>query len=179
MDREEILREALRLKGNILEMLGVPIEARWCYEAIWEIKPDDVRTLIDIGDTYNFSEDSDDFDTALTFYNRAIDVLNKGHFSESLEEELEDAYFCKVTGLRDAGREEQARACLEAARQRFPTSERFQDFPLQLPSVQEDNADENYDSRKRLTIGRRRSLPPRTGLSRCPAEPPLPSPAAP
>lgn len=90
--------EALRLKGNILEMLGAPMEARWCYEAIGEVKPDDVRTLIDIGDTFNFSEDSDDIDTALAFYDRAIDWLNKGHFSESLEEEWRMLTFVRLWG---------------------------------------------------------------------------------
>ena len=65
--------EALSLKGTILEVLDTYTDARRCYEKILDINPMNARALIDVGDTYELT---DDLETALSFYDRAIDILN-------------------------------------------------------------------------------------------------------
>src|SRR3989442_5980537 len=101
--------EALSLKGNISEMLDSHIEARQCYEEILANSPTHVKAIIDLADTYT---STGDLELAMPLYDRAIDLLNRGFFVESLEEELEDAYWSKLLALRDGGELQRARECL-------------------------------------------------------------------
>lgn len=114
--------EAMSLKGAHLEFMGAFLEARWCYEAVLDLEPENARALVDIGDTYDAT---DDLESALTFYDRVIQASKPGS-----EEGLEDAYVRKCLALRRAGRIDEARQCLEMARRKLPGSEKFKDFRL-------------------------------------------------
>jgi tetratricopeptide (TPR) repeat protein len=101
-DRKDI--DALRLKGNILDLMGSdPIQdvtetsgamdnfekARECYEEILRIDPQNTLALIDMGDYW---EQMGDYEIALKFYDKAIELLKKGHFYISYEDEMEEAF---------------------------------------------------------------------------------------
>ena len=121
--------EALSLKGTILEVLDTYTDARRCYEKILDINPMNARALIDVGDTYELT---DDLETALSFYDRAIDILNDLLPTDSGNEDLEQAVCNKARILRDIGRAADAAACLNSALIRLSGSRRIREFLKQF-----------------------------------------------
>ena len=71
--------------------------------------------LIDIGD-YWFERNC--FAKAIEFYDKAIHLLDQGHFSDSYDEELELAYKGKIMSLVELGDLNTAEMCRNEAKQR-------------------------------------------------------------
>lgn len=107
---DELLHQAptdiitLRMKGNLLELRALDfaqyqarkllrsrdyVNARKCYEEILRAEPDNTVALIDLGDHYRNLGAST---KALEYYEQAIALLNKGRFSWSRKEEIEEAF---------------------------------------------------------------------------------------
>ncbi|MBT5470004.1 MAG: hypothetical protein HOK41_05330 [Nitrospina sp.] len=125
--------DALRSKGNKLEMKALRMqndisdeevqvffdEALKCYEKISKIDPDNILNLIDLGDHWSNKEN---FDIALPFYEKAIELLKKGEFTISHKDECEEAFFGKSELLREMGKEKEADQCKKEGVEFFPTS---------------------------------------------------------
>ncbi|MEP7242863.1 MAG: tetratricopeptide repeat protein [Gammaproteobacteria bacterium] len=109
--------EALRLKGNILELKALNraqhhaqkllrsrdyVNARKCYEEILALEPDNTLALIDLGDHFRNLGAST---KALDYYERAISLLSKGRFSWSRKEEIEEAFEHAAGLYTELGRE--------------------------------------------------------------------------
>ncbi len=96
--------EALRLRGNILELKVLDygqfrpqklmrskeyLEARSCYEQILKVDPNNTLALIDMGDHF-FNVDA--YDRAEAYYVNALSLLRNGEFRLSWEDELREAF---------------------------------------------------------------------------------------
>jgi tetratricopeptide (TPR) repeat protein len=105
MERQPKHVEALRLKGNVLELKALDraqyeskkllrsrdfVAARKCYETILLLDPENTLALIDLGDHFRNLGASE---KALEYYESAISLLQKGRFRWSKKEEIEDV--CK------------------------------------------------------------------------------------
>jgi len=109
--------EALRLKGNILEMRALNraqytadkllrsrdyVAARACYESILAIDKDNTLALIDMGDHFR---NLGALEQALGYYEQAIDRLSKGRCSWSRREEMVEAFGQAIELYRQLGKE--------------------------------------------------------------------------
>jgi tetratricopeptide (TPR) repeat protein len=112
--------QALRLKGNVLEMRALDraqyssqklvrsrdyIDARLCYEKILALDPDNTLALIDLGDHYRHLGA---FGKATTFYERAIVLLSKGKSSWSRRDEAEEVFERTIQLYRELGKDADA-----------------------------------------------------------------------
>lgn len=119
--------EALRLKGNVLELKALDraqhraqkllrsrdyVTARKCYEEILALAPDNTLALIDLGDHFrNLGAAT----KALDYYERAIALLSKGRFSWSRKEEIEEVFEHAAELYAELGRDSD-RARIEQVR---------------------------------------------------------------
>ena len=109
--------QALRLKGNILEMRALDraqhttdkllrsrdyVAARACYESILAIDKDNTLALIDMGDHFR---NLGALEQALSYYEQAIDRLSKGRFSWSRREEVIEAFGQGIELYQQLGKE--------------------------------------------------------------------------
>jgi tetratricopeptide (TPR) repeat protein len=107
--------EALRLKGNILELraldgaqyhakklLALPdfVCARKCYERILELDPHNTLALADLGDHY---KNLGAYDKAVSYLVRAAKLLEAGESRLSLREEAEEM----IDRIADCGQSEE------------------------------------------------------------------------
>jgi tetratricopeptide (TPR) repeat protein len=108
--------EALRLKGNILEVAALeqadrdqdtPLkhpgmwEARRCYERILQLDPDNTLALIDLGDHFG---NLYAYEKAEDFYQRAIALLERGVFRWSLGDEIQEVFDALADLYDETGR---------------------------------------------------------------------------
>ncbi len=120
-------QDALRLKGNILDLRGaVKLEnvdsekqiqefeqAKKCYEHVLRINKKNILAYIDLGDYWNHRKN---FKEALTCYDKAISFLKKGCYYMSLEDEIEETYYSKFYLLNDIGKKDEASKCISEMR---------------------------------------------------------------
>ena len=122
--------EALRLKGNILELKVLDraqyrsenllrsrdwLAARKCYESILSVDPENTLALIDLGDHYRNMGAST---KALEYYEVAIALLEKGQFRWSKKGEVDEVCSHAAELYADLGRDEDA-ARIEQIRTRL------------------------------------------------------------
>ena len=81
---------------------------RESYEAALAADPKYTLVLVDLGDYWS---DQSNFAQALNYYNRALQLLKDGHFSDDHEEELQAAYRGKIDTLVAMGHVEEAEEC--------------------------------------------------------------------
>ena len=127
--------DALRLKGNILDLQALDLmqdqsvdstdiqnldHARTCYEKILTLDPENVVALIDMGDYWKHREN---YEVASEYYNRAIELLKRGHFYSSFESECEEAFRSKAELLKYIGKTEEAFFCIAEGLRLCPDSE--------------------------------------------------------
>ncbi len=124
--------DALRLKGNILDLKSLDQKtenpasssyekyqekARCCYAAILKISPNNTVAHIDLGDYWSRKEE---YGKAVLYYNKAIELLNKGHFFCDREEELKEALISKAELLKEVGDSEGYDKCLQDLKKWLP-----------------------------------------------------------
>jgi tetratricopeptide (TPR) repeat protein len=133
--------DALRLKGNILELKAYDMEelgdsfsqeqfnklielSRECYETLLSKDPNFVVAYIDLGDYWNHKGNHD---LALKNYDRAIALLKEGIYYSSREEEFEEVYWAKSELLREIGAINESRQCRLEGLKLCPNSELLKD----------------------------------------------------
>ena len=94
--------EALRLKGNILELRALDfaqyrtekllrsrdyIDARTCYEKILELDPTNTLALADLGDHF---KNLKALDKAVSYFTRAVELLKAGESRLEWREEVQE-----------------------------------------------------------------------------------------
>ena len=123
---------AICLKGNILalkandtalnlskfEIEHLRESAQECFETILAKDKDYVLAYIDLGDLWS---NRGNHLAAIQFFDKALELLNRGIFVESLSEELEEAHRGKNETLRLTKLQLELDRALIAAREDLPT----------------------------------------------------------
>ena len=123
--------DALRLKGNILELRSFAIKQKNCtndilddpkiyYYKILQLDSDNTLALIDLGDYWQVKGK---LELVLKFYNKAIDLLKKGHFYLSHKDEIEEAYWGKSEVLMKMNEKDESLKCKVEGLRWYPDSE--------------------------------------------------------
>lgn len=128
LDRYPDHPPALRLQGLLLEHeisedvaqgFDVPSydsrmeKMRRSFEAALQSDPRYVLALIDLGDYWK--DYGGDCEQAIQWYDRAIELLKGGHFTENHSEEIKDAYARKIDALIELGQIDEANNCRRCA----------------------------------------------------------------
>jgi tetratricopeptide (TPR) repeat protein len=114
--------EALRLKGNIIELKVLSREvssgglyvqsaeftiARQCYERILMLEPSNVMALVDLGSHWkNLGE----YLKAQEFYDRATNLLKAGYYTLSRKDEMKEVLEGQIEISRHLGYGDKAKA---------------------------------------------------------------------
>jgi tetratricopeptide (TPR) repeat protein len=112
--------DVLIIKGNILDMQERFDEAREVCERALRLHPTNVPALIDLGDHYSNIEGN--FRKALSCYDRALDLLESGHYYFNKEDEYVTACREKAGALVQLNRPREAMKCLIKGLLRYPMS---------------------------------------------------------
>jgi tetratricopeptide (TPR) repeat protein len=109
--------DALRLKGNILDLKALDLMqdgiedislfelARNCYEKILIIKPNSPLAYVDLAEYWLRNGCAKE---ALTLCNKSIELLENGYSSVCMNDEIEEAYNCKIDILNKLARTKEA-----------------------------------------------------------------------
>jgi lipopolysaccharide biosynthesis regulator YciM len=136
LDHDPFDLNALALKGNLLDLraaiaaelgLGDEAEDEWrrarrCYETMLKVDANSVRAMIDLGDHCARKTAHKD---AIGWFDRAIDLLDAGHYFSSVEEDLAEALAGKRDSLLLLGRDQEAVQVNADGRRRCPDSDAF------------------------------------------------------